>query len=154
MRRAPGASVPKQGVPGAPSSSRNPPLNPRQVGGWWCQSDRRPHGVGGRHAAKSSSSSQVQSPFIAPPGWNAPLTSKVCGLVVELNSAPPEVLAGLAGVSRECAYGLTLWRPYADWDDVERVPGCGPEVVQALQSAGVMLGSTRPLGSTYTHTSG
>ena len=74
--------------------------------------------------------------------------------MIDLNSVPAEALSGLPGVSRECAYDLTLWRPYLSWEEVERVPGCDAAVVQALQSAGVELGRVPPLGAAYTHTSG
>ncbi len=57
----------------------------------------------------------------------------------DLNSASVAEMAKLDGITVAQAYDLALWRPYADWRDVEAVPGFDEASVIALQQAGAVL---------------
>ena len=57
----------------------------------------------------------------------------------DLNQAPVDEIEALPGVDRDHALGLTLWRPYASWAEVETVPGVDHAAVEALKAAGAVL---------------
>ena len=54
---------------------------------------------------------------------------------MNLNTASISTMAKLVGL--ECAYDLSLWRPFLSWADVERVPGFTAAQVEHLRRAGV-----------------
>ena len=53
--------------------------------------------------------------------------------------APVEEIAALPGVGLALALQLTLWRPYVDWLEVERVPGFDWQSVETLRADGAVL---------------
>jgi DNA uptake protein ComE-like DNA-binding protein len=57
----------------------------------------------------------------------------------DLNSATPQQILTLRGVTPTDAYELLLWRPYRTWDQVMMVPGYDFERVAALRNAGATL---------------
>jgi DNA uptake protein ComE-like DNA-binding protein len=61
---------------------------------------------------------------------------------VDLNSAPEDELSDLPMIGPERAKALREARPFRSWDDVARLPGFGPGLVDDLKSGGAQIGAT------------
>jgi DNA uptake protein ComE-like DNA-binding protein len=61
-------------------------------------------------------------------------------LIIDLNTADEDTLAGFENVGNDRARALIAHRPYKNWDEVRKVPGIGPEVVDILSLGGVQIG--------------
>jgi len=62
-----------------------------------------------------------------------------CSELVNLNTVPADLLAGMSDVGPARAEALIQRRPFRDWDDVERVPGISESIIERLKSAGADL---------------
>ena len=60
--------------------------------------------------------------------------------VVDLNTAPEEVISDLPMVGPERAREICARRPFSSWDDVDRIPGFGKGMVDDLKSGGATIG--------------
>ncbi len=58
---------------------------------------------------------------------------------VDLNHASLEKIASLPDLGEEHARELVRHRPYVSWDEVARVPGMTPELVDAIVGAGASI---------------
>ena len=61
--------------------------------------------------------------------------------IVDLNTAPEDILADLPMVGPDRAKALMAARPFKGWEDVERVPGFGLGMIDDLRSGGAQIGS-------------
>ena len=59
--------------------------------------------------------------------------------LIDLNTAPEDVLAALSAVGPARIEALMLRRPFRNWDDVARVPGISQSIIERLKSSGAGL---------------
>jgi hypothetical protein len=59
---------------------------------------------------------------------------------VALNTASEDELSAKAGLGPERTSRVLAGRPYHSWDDVKRLEGMTDAIVEALQTAGAVLG--------------
>jgi competence protein ComEA len=62
---------------------------------------------------------------------------------INLNVASRDELASVPMIGAERADDLVKARPFASWDEVEKLPGFDKELVSALRSGGAQLGEQR-----------
>jgi DNA uptake protein ComE-like DNA-binding protein len=62
-------------------------------------------------------------------------------LEIDLNEASEELLATLPTVGPEGARALVAARPFWSWDEVARVPGLSVAALDALKTAGAIIGA-------------
>lgn len=55
------------------------------------------------------------------------------GQKLDLNAASEADLVALPGVGPSLAHALVRSRPFATWDDVDRIPGVGPAKLEVLK---------------------
>ena len=60
--------------------------------------------------------------------------------VIDLNTADEDTLASFQNVGHERARVLIAHRPYKNWEEVRKVAGIGPEIVDILSLGGVQIG--------------
>jgi DNA uptake protein ComE-like DNA-binding protein len=60
--------------------------------------------------------------------------------IVDLNTASEEIIADLPMVGQQRARTLMQNRPFRSWDDVARLDGFGPGMIDDLRSGGAQLG--------------
>ncbi len=70
---------------------------------------------------------------------DAAYVSVCCREMVNLNTAPADLLVGLSEVGPARVEALIQRRPFQNWDDVQRVPGISESIVERLKSAGAEL---------------
>lgn len=63
--------------------------------------------------------------------------------IVDLNTAPENVIADLPMIGPERAHALCERRPFQSWDDVQNIPGFGPGMIDDLKSGGAQIGSAQ-----------
>ena len=63
--------------------------------------------------------------------------------IIDLNTAPEEVIADLPMVGPDRARALIQKRPFDTWDDVAQIEGFGPGIIDDLKSGGAQIGSDR-----------
>lgn len=61
--------------------------------------------------------------------------------VVDLNTAPGEVVADLPMVGPDRAKEIIRNRPFSSWDDVDRLEGFDKGMIDDLKSGGAQIGS-------------
>jgi DNA uptake protein ComE-like DNA-binding protein len=60
----------------------------------------------------------------------------------DLNTADEKSLAELQNIGPGRARTLIQYRPYKNWQEVENLPGFGPEIVDILAHSGVQIGQS------------
>lgn len=60
--------------------------------------------------------------------------------IVDLNTADETTIADLPMVGPDRAKALIKARPFATWEDVERLPGFGVGMIDDLKSGGAQIG--------------
>jgi len=63
--------------------------------------------------------------------------------IVDLNTAPEREIADLPVIGAERAKALRAARPFKSWQDVEKLPGFGPGMIDDLKSGGAQIGSIK-----------
>ena len=57
----------------------------------------------------------------------------------DLNTASPDLLAGVSDVGPARVQALVQRRPFRNWEDVERVPGISESIIERLKRGGLCL---------------
>ena len=60
-------------------------------------------------------------------------------IVIDLNTADEQTLAGLPDIGPERARALAQHRPFSNWDEVKNVRGIGGHIVDILALNGVEI---------------
>lgn len=69
--------------------------------------------------------------------------------IIDLNSASEQEIADLPMVGPDRARALLNARPFHSWDDVRRISGFGPGMVDDLKSGGAQIGSLETDGASH-----